>query len=343
MDDPGLNQLVLVKYGPATSSILLYLLDGFQDILKADAIIPHKGTASARILSRTRMRSPISVTTSTGVPKTSCRSISRPPRSERLRPGSRSTRKSTSLRESLSPRATEPNTRTLWAPCLAASSRTESRRVARKSCRVISLQFCHFSSQPGIAPAAQRTRDSDKRWNPDSKTSSTVSDQQLRGANVTGRNALQFLERRRFRIRNMDSGVACKPFDQILPCQFRLLQPDSRSLLSLEQLENFTGVFFGKPLDFPYEEFPYRGHGLCLPWHGEPFGPTMPVFSLPHLRRRQQWLSTAATWPPTAPSQRQPRPFCPGGCRTPGAAKSPRRAYCRARRRRPPRPPGGHA
>ena len=58
--------------------------------------------------------------------------------------------------------------------------------------------------------------------------------------------------------------MARQPLDQILPCRFRLLQPDSRSLLSLEEIEDFTGIFFGKPLDFPYQEFPYRGHNLRL-------------------------------------------------------------------------------
>jgi hypothetical protein len=149
VDRPCLDQFVFVKCGPTAGGIPLYLLDGFQDVFKADSIIPHKGTASANILSRTRARSPSSATTSTGVPKTSSRSMSRPPRSERLRPGSRSTRKSTSLCKSLSPRATEPNTRTLRAPCRAATSRTESRRDPRNSCKVIPLPLCHFAGQPG--------------------------------------------------------------------------------------------------------------------------------------------------------------------------------------------------
>ena len=87
---------------------------------------------------------PLSVTTSTGAPRASWRSISKPPRSEIFLPGSRSTRKSTSLCGSLSPRATEPKTRTLCAPCLAASPRTESRLVARSSCKVIPCPFSHI-------------------------------------------------------------------------------------------------------------------------------------------------------------------------------------------------------
>ena len=131
--------------------VLLDTLNGFQDVPKTDAVVPHRGTASARTRSRTRTRSPLSVTTSTGAPKASWRSISRPPRSESDRPGSRSTRKSTSLWGSLSPRATEPNTRTLYAPCLAASPRTEARLVARSSCKVIPPPFSHFSGRPEIA------------------------------------------------------------------------------------------------------------------------------------------------------------------------------------------------
>jgi len=125
--------------------VLLDMLNGFQNVLKTGAIVPHSTTASARTLSRTRTRNPLSVTTSTGPPRASWRSISRPPRSEIVRPDSRSTRKSTSLCASLCPRATEPNTRTLYAPCLAASPRTESRRVARSSCKVIPYPFSHFS------------------------------------------------------------------------------------------------------------------------------------------------------------------------------------------------------
>src|SRR6266508_2179277 len=78
----------------------------------------------ASLSTRWRMRvlRPRVVTTSTGRRSRSARSMTRPPRSSRLRPGSRSTRKSMSLAASASPRATEPNTRTLWAPCCLASS-----------------------------------------------------------------------------------------------------------------------------------------------------------------------------------------------------------------------------
>src|ERR1035437_645807 len=97
VNDPGLHQFVLLERSTPPRGVLLDMLNGFQNVLKTGAIVPHSTTASARTLSRTRARSPLSVTTSTGAPRASWRSISRPPRSEIVRPASRSTRKSTSL------------------------------------------------------------------------------------------------------------------------------------------------------------------------------------------------------------------------------------------------------
>src|ERR1017187_1530255 len=51
--------------------------------------------------------------------------------------GSRSTRKSMSLWASVSPRATEPKTRTFRAPRLAATRRISSRLVVWSSCKVM--------------------------------------------------------------------------------------------------------------------------------------------------------------------------------------------------------------
>lgn len=92
------------------------------------AVAPHNSTASARTRWATRGRSPRSVMTSTSRCRRSSRSLSRPPRSIRLRPGSRSTRKSTSLASVASPRATEPKTRTCEAPRASATSMISSRR-----------------------------------------------------------------------------------------------------------------------------------------------------------------------------------------------------------------------
>ncbi len=85
------------------------------------------GIASRSTRSRMRGRRPRSVTTSTRRPSRSCRSISSPPMSNRLRPGVIRTRKSISLDSSASPRATEPKTRTSVAPYFVARRRTSAR------------------------------------------------------------------------------------------------------------------------------------------------------------------------------------------------------------------------
>src|ERR1019366_4462672 len=59
------------------------------------------------------------------------RSSSSPLRSNSVRPGSISTRKSTSLFSSLSPRATEPKTRTFRAPRCAATRKMSARLLSR--------------------------------------------------------------------------------------------------------------------------------------------------------------------------------------------------------------------
>jgi len=69
---------------------------------------------------RTRAFRPLSLTTSTRHPSKASNSSWRPPRSNRDLAGSISTRESMSLASSASPRATEPKTRTLRSPYLAA-------------------------------------------------------------------------------------------------------------------------------------------------------------------------------------------------------------------------------
>jgi len=70
---------------------------------------------------------PTGSTKSTWRPRRSSRSLIRWQKSNRLRPSSISTKKSTSLSGRASPRATDPNTRTWCAPCRAAIRRTSSR------------------------------------------------------------------------------------------------------------------------------------------------------------------------------------------------------------------------
>ncbi len=93
--------------------------------------------ASRSTRSRMRLRRPFSVTTSTLQERASCSSISKPPRSKRLRPGSSSTRKSISLLASASPRATEPKIRTFLAPYFAAMRMTSVRLRFIKSAKSI--------------------------------------------------------------------------------------------------------------------------------------------------------------------------------------------------------------
>jgi hypothetical protein len=75
-----------------------------------------------------------SAATSTETCRISWRSVSNPPRSIRVRSGSKSTRKSTSLEGELSPRATEPKIRTLRTPSLRdGGSAPYSSAAARRS------------------------------------------------------------------------------------------------------------------------------------------------------------------------------------------------------------------
>jgi len=138
--------------------------EGFEDIEKTLAVISHRRTASRRTRSRIRGLRPFSVTTSTLRLRRSCRSMSMAPRSNSDRPGSMSTRKSTSLSGAASPRATEPKTRRRRAPWRAAICRI-SRRLLRTrasiSMRRTSLRLagwdCHLPSprSPARAPLSQ--------------------------------------------------------------------------------------------------------------------------------------------------------------------------------------------
>src|SRR2546428_571122 len=160
VDYPRLNQFVLVKFFSSLICIFCYTSDGFLDITQSFRYIPHSATASFNTRSRIRSRNPRSVTTSTWHPSISSRSIRRPLRSKRLRPGSISTKRSISLSESASPRATDPKIRTLNAPCLFAVRRMSSRFVCKSSSRditVISISlrcrlFVFYHSQNSFKP-----------------------------------------------------------------------------------------------------------------------------------------------------------------------------------------------
>src|SRR5450759_5557673 len=103
---------------------------------------------------------------STVTPSRSSRSCLRPTTSSRLRSGSHSTRRSRSLCSVACPRATEPYTRMLRAPCRRARSRTAAccswRRLSRDTIRTSILPnlggHCHLeqtqSWRSGVPPEA---------------------------------------------------------------------------------------------------------------------------------------------------------------------------------------------
>src|SRR5450759_424798 len=101
------------------------------DVPEIDEIILHSGTASAKTLARRNGLRPSSVTTSTRRPRAASTSSQKPIRSANPRPFSRWMRRSTSLCGEASPRATEPNTRTLPAPWAFAARRISGRLALR--------------------------------------------------------------------------------------------------------------------------------------------------------------------------------------------------------------------
>src|SRR5438105_3666170 len=112
MHHPDLNERRGVEDCPALGLLNLDLGDGVKDVLQAVPKHSHRGIASLRTRSRSRGLSPSSVTKSTLHPSKSCNSSSKPPRSNSEQPGFGLISKSRSLFSVLSPRATEPKTRT---------------------------------------------------------------------------------------------------------------------------------------------------------------------------------------------------------------------------------------
>src|SRR5665213_2616452 len=111
-----LDWRITVERPPIIRKIPRDNLDGVQNVLQAQAIRPHSGTASLRAICPKRPLKAPSETTSTFMPKSSRRSISSPPWSNSDRPGSNRTIKSTSDASVSSPLANEPKIRTSWAP-----------------------------------------------------------------------------------------------------------------------------------------------------------------------------------------------------------------------------------
>jgi hypothetical protein len=85
-------------------------------------------------------------------PSRPSRRSSKAARSNRVRPGSSSTRRSTSLSGRSSPRATEPKTRTSRAPLAAAAARISARRLNRRSRKGI-VGRCGPGQVMGRSPA----------------------------------------------------------------------------------------------------------------------------------------------------------------------------------------------
>jgi len=176
MQNPDPHKFLFVECLPAAGCVPLDLFDGLPNVFEAKAVVPHSGTASRRTVARTRSRKPREETTSTLEASKLSNSRCSPLRSNKLRPGSRSTRKSISLRVSLSPRATDPNTRIVRAPRRVAMRMISSRFVARRSASVmLPLSLCrsrlqdphplphlpeHFEGAIQLGPRVRRRDDS---------------------------------------------------------------------------------------------------------------------------------------------------------------------------------------
>ena len=119
-----LDHLRLLESCSCTFRILADARDTSANMIKQDRVLivsrTHSGTASRRTRSRIAGRRKPSVTTSTGLFKSSSTSTSMPPKASPLASGVASTRRSTSLSSCASPRAIDPNTRTLHSPWRSA-------------------------------------------------------------------------------------------------------------------------------------------------------------------------------------------------------------------------------
>ena len=133
MNYPDLCSLVLNKGLITKGNVLLNILYSLVNITKALSVVPQRGTASLRTLSRILSLRPRSLTTSTLIFSNDSSSRIMAEWLSKVAPGRNSTRISRSLFESASPLATEPKILTLRAPCYAAISRISSRSLFRRS------------------------------------------------------------------------------------------------------------------------------------------------------------------------------------------------------------------
>lgn len=122
-----LNQMRGKEVFKAAGRVLLDACDAAQDVLQVDSVVFHRATASSSTRRRSNSSRPRSVTICTRRPKSSSNSDTSPPGNQGLGLDPTSTSRSTSLAGPASPRAMEPNTRTLLTPCLRASRRISSR------------------------------------------------------------------------------------------------------------------------------------------------------------------------------------------------------------------------
>lgn len=90
---PGPDELVPIEPLPASRGVAPDRLNRLQDVTETVEVPYHRATASWSTRSRKRGRRPRALTTSTRHPRRSCTSATKPPRSKRLRPCSRSTRR----------------------------------------------------------------------------------------------------------------------------------------------------------------------------------------------------------------------------------------------------------
>src|SRR6266566_1205871 len=140
VDHPHLDEGAALERRSPHGLLGFDVRDGFEDVLQAVAELPHNGMASRRTRSRRRGLRPSSVTKSTRQLSKSCSSSSKPPRSSSEQPGRVFISTSTSLASVLSPRATEPNTRTSPAWYRLARERISSRLCIRVLKSIIALE-----------------------------------------------------------------------------------------------------------------------------------------------------------------------------------------------------------
>ena len=133
LETPGhhvLENLILQEACEGARLVAPDAQDALADVLEVPVFaVDQMGTAPAATAAAAAL--PSSTTMSTRRPRASSKSIASSVISLAPRPGSRSSRRSTSLSGRASPRAAEPNTRTFLPPCRATRGTIASRRSLR--------------------------------------------------------------------------------------------------------------------------------------------------------------------------------------------------------------------